>query len=70
MALQPGINRLAFERQDAEDAFVNAPQGLLLDELFEPFDAQRELSESQRSLPGEARSRSLSSCSGDVYSGP
>src|SRR5689334_14820643 len=53
LPLQPGIDRLALEGQDAEHALVNAPQRLFLHEPFEPFDAQRELSKSQRSLAGE-----------------
>jgi len=45
--LQTRIDRFALERQDAENALVNAPERLFLNEPFEPLDAQRELSQSQ-----------------------
>ena len=48
--LQTRIDRFALERQDAENALVNASERLFLNEPFEPLDAQRELSQSQRSL--------------------
>ena len=37
---------------------------------FQALDPQRELAQSQRTLPGEPSFRSRSRCSGRVYSGP
>src|SRR5687768_1816628 len=51
LELQPWIDRLAFQREYAKDALVNASEGLSLDEPFEPFDPQCELAQRQRSLP-------------------
>ena len=48
---QPRIDRLALQGEDAEHALVDAPERLPLHEPFEPFDSQRELAQSQRSLP-------------------
>lgn len=42
-ASEPWIDRFAFEREDAEDAFVHASQRLSTNESFERLDAQREL---------------------------
>src|SRR5687768_14655514 len=53
LELQPWIDRLAFQREYAKDALVNASEGLSLDEPFEPFDPQCELAQRQRSLPGK-----------------
>jgi hypothetical protein len=33
---QPRIDGLAFQREDSEDAFVHASEGLLLNETLEP----------------------------------
>src|SRR5262249_41738160 len=52
--LQPRIDRLAFERQDAEDAFVDAPQRLAADEPLERLDPQGEFAERERSLLGQS----------------
>ena len=52
--LQPRIDRLALQREDAEHALVNASERLSLDEALESFDAQRELAQRQRSLPRQA----------------
>ena len=52
--LEPRIDRLAFEGQDAEDAFVNAAKRLAGDESLESFDAERELADRQRSLEPQA----------------
>jgi hypothetical protein len=46
--LQPGIDRLAFRCQHAEDAFVDPPQRLAPHEAFERLDAQREFPKRQR----------------------
>jgi hypothetical protein len=48
--LKARIDWFALKGQDSENTFVNAPERFLLDEAFESFDAQRELSQSQRSL--------------------
>jgi hypothetical protein len=48
--LKARIDRFALQGQDAENTLVHASERLLLNEPFEPFDAQRELSQSQRSL--------------------
>ena len=48
--LQPRIDRLALQGEDAEHALVNAPERFSLHEPFEPFDPQRELAQRQRSL--------------------
>ena len=39
------MSRFALERQDAENALVNASERLFVNEPFEPFEAQRELSQ-------------------------
>src|SRR3954470_423579 len=54
IALQPWIDRLALERQDAKDALVDAAQGLAADEALQPFDSQRQLAQGERALGGEA----------------
>ena len=41
--LQPGIDRLALQRQHAEDAFMHAPQRRAVDESLQPLVAEREL---------------------------
>ena len=51
---QAGVHRFAFEGQDAEDALVDATEGLAADEAFEGLDAQGELAECEGSLRGEA----------------
>jgi hypothetical protein len=48
--LEARIDRFALKGQNSENTFVNASERLLLDEAFESFDAQGELSQSQRSL--------------------
>jgi hypothetical protein len=50
---QPGIDGLALQGEDAEDALVHAPEWFALHETFEPFHPQSELSQSQRTLPGK-----------------
>jgi len=40
--LQSRIDRLAFQGEDAEDAFVDAAERLLADEAFKGFAAQGE----------------------------
>ena len=49
--LEPRIDRLAFQGEDAKHALVNPSERFSLDEPFEPFDPQRELAQSQRPLP-------------------
>ncbi len=44
------IDRLALEGENAENAFVNAPERFSLDEALETFDPQRELPQGQRPL--------------------
>ena len=69
--LQPRIDRLAFQGQDAEDAFVDAAQGLAADEALQGFEAQGELAAGQGALgPGRALAAGGAECSGSVYSGP
>src|SRR6188508_1805139 len=48
------VDRLALERQDAEDALVDASQRLASREALEPFDAERELAGGERPLRREA----------------
>src|SRR2546426_4108908 len=47
---KPRIDGLALQSEDAEHAFVDTPQRLALHEPLEPFDSQRELAQSQRTL--------------------
>jgi len=47
---QPRINRLTFQGQYAEDAFVYAVQRFSTDETFERLNAESELLERQRTL--------------------
>ena len=51
--LQPWIDRLAFQGEDAKHALVNSSERFSPDKPFEPFDPQRELAQSQRPLPGK-----------------
>ena len=44
---QPGVDRLAFQGQDAEDAFVDVAQGLAGDETLQAFVAEGELAQGQ-----------------------
>jgi hypothetical protein len=48
------IHRLALQGQDAEDALVDAAQGLAADEAFQPLDPEGEFPQGQRTLAGEA----------------
>ncbi len=41
--LEPWVDRFTFESEDAEDALVNAAQGLLADEALQGFDTEGEL---------------------------
>jgi len=50
LKLESWVDGLAFEREDAEDAFVDTPQGFTGDETLEGFEAQSELTESKRPL--------------------
>src|SRR5438105_2338614 len=43
--LQPRINRLALQSQDAEDALMHPAQRLLADETLQPFDTEGEFAE-------------------------
>ena len=54
MASQSRVYRFTFERQDAEDTLVHAPQRLAAHEAFEGFDAQRELLHGERPLGAQA----------------
>jgi len=48
------VNRLAFQGQDAKDAFVHVAEGFGTDEPFEGFDAKGKLAECQGAFAGEA----------------
>src|SRR4051794_7231624 len=48
--LQPRIDGLALQGENAEYALVNPPERFSLDEALEPFDPQRELTQRQRSF--------------------
>jgi hypothetical protein len=48
--LEAGIDRLAFEGQHAEDAFVDPAEGLLADKSFKGFNPKSKLAECQRAL--------------------
>ncbi len=52
--LEPRIDGLAFECEDAEDAFVYSSQWFAADESFECFDAEGELARRQGMLASEA----------------
>ena len=47
------IDGFAFQRQHAEDAFVNPAQGFLVDETLQRLDAQGEFAHGQRALGGQ-----------------
>jgi hypothetical protein len=59
---QPGIHRFALQREDAEHAFVDAPQRLPTDEAFEGLDAEGELADGQRPLGPRLRFRRRGRC--------
>ena len=52
--LQPRINRLAFERQHAEHAFMHTPKRLARHETLERLVAERKLTDGQVALAGHA----------------
>ena len=43
---KPWVNRFAFHRKNAKDAFVDSAKRLLTNKSFEGFDAEGELAES------------------------
>lgn len=45
--LEARVDGFCFERQDTEDAFVDAAKRLLANEAFEGFDAQSEFAQSE-----------------------
>jgi hypothetical protein len=47
---EPWIDGLAFERQHAEDALMDAAQRLAADEALERLDAEREFANGERAL--------------------
>ncbi len=49
-ALQPWIDRFAFEGQDSEDAFVGEAQRILAHEPLQGLDAEGELAAGKRTL--------------------
>ena len=53
MSLEPRVDRLALQGQHAEDALVDAAQGLVADEPLQPFDSERELAMGQPALAGQ-----------------
>src|SRR5690349_5399635 len=53
-ASQSRIHRLALQRQHAENALVNPPQGLAADESLQRLDAECELPLGQRPLAADA----------------
>ena len=67
---QPRIDWLTFQREHAEDALMDAAQGFLADESFQPLDAQGELSDASDRLADSPLERNRSRFSGAVYSGP
>src|SRR5260370_30355839 len=48
--LQSGVDRLAFEREHGEDAFMHPAQRFMGDEPLQTFSAQRELAEGEVAL--------------------
>ena len=48
--LEAGIDRLAFEGQHTEDAFVDPAEGLLADKSLKSFNSESKLAECQRAL--------------------
>src|SRR5437660_788050 len=48
--LEPRINGLAFESQDAENGFMNAAQRFLVDESLQSFDTKRKFAKRQRAF--------------------
>ena len=52
-SLQAWVYGLAFEGQNAEDAFVDAVEGGAADEAFQRLDAEGELAQGERPLGGE-----------------
>src|SRR5689334_2931678 len=51
---QARVHRFALQREDAEDAFVDAAQRFLAREAFEGFDAEREFAQGEGALATEA----------------
>ena len=68
---QSRIDRLAFEREHAENAFVDLSQRLAADEPLERLDPQGELGQGKRArfLP-RPRARRRARFRSAVYSGP
>ena len=50
MRLKSRIDRLAFEREYSENAFVHAAKRFTPCEPFEPFDSQREFTKREGAL--------------------
>lgn len=52
--LQPGVDRLALQGEDAEHALVNPEEGFAGDEALEPLDPEGELADRQRAFVAQA----------------
>src|SRR5437868_6372761 len=52
-SLQPGVDRLALQREDAEHALVHAVERLPAHETLQGLDAERELPDRERALPSQ-----------------
>jgi len=51
--LEPGIDRLAFQRQDSEYTLMDSTQRFPLDKSVKCFDTQRKFAQRQRPLRAE-----------------
>ena len=67
---EPGVDRLAFQRQHAEHALVHAEQRLAPGEPVQCLGSQRELAGCQRPLTGKVAPASRLRLAGMAYSGP
>src|SRR5580693_9597483 len=53
-ASKPRVHGFALKREHTEDALMDAPQRLTANETLQPFDAERELAQGQRSFPSQS----------------
>jgi hypothetical protein len=68
--LQTRVDRLALEREHAEDALVDAVQWLVLAQSLQGLRAERELAQGKRALQREIPLAKPLQVLGERYSGP
>lgn len=54
VALQPRVDRFAFQRQYAEHTFMDPPQRFVTDEAFQPFNPEGKFPEGEGSLGSQS----------------